>query len=777
MRRHTLRRLGLTLLTIAVATMGLAAPAHAETETGTISGRLTDNGAPVANAWVDASGTGWGYAYTDGNGDYRITDLTPGDDYRVTFRADGHVVQYAHQELAWDAAARFTVTAGADTVVNDELLPTGTITGRVTRPDGTPARWAYVSAVNGLGDALVDATTDIGGHYAMQVPAGTYRIRLAGNVGVQFAPGVRTFDEAGLYTVGTGQTLAVDYTTLAVGTITGRITRSDGSPVPHRSIYAEPAGDGPTAGGTSTDTDGRYSMEVFPGQYVVMYETGSESTAYVPNSPDRAGATVFTVVADTVTTVDETLAPMGSAEGRFTDLQGAGMANVRVTLRENTTGFSRDGTTDEQGRWRVDDLVPGRYKVRFTGMDRPLDQWAYGKTSATAADAVTVTAGQTVTVDDTKLAGGSIRITAKNSVTGAPVLNFWAGSGAYSDSTDNGTLVLAEVPAGTFHLSASAEGYPYYDQAFPVNVVAGQETAVELVLEPYAKIRTKVVDAATGAPIAGVCLFTATTDRFRLHEGCAGASGADGVATLETVAPGRYQIFALPPSGSPYGAQWVGQDGGTGDQRAAKSWTVTTGQVRDIQKIRMDRAGVVTGVVTGADGSPVTRGTVAVATPTIGDNGRGAVGVDAQGRYTIGFLGPYQWPLSFQVPGHAWQWSGGQAKRHDAVPVAVRSGQTTTFDQRLKLGSEVWVTAAGAPADGFAAAYTVSTGDLAGYVHVPVGGAEAVYRVLGSQQVKLQYAGGDGANDGWYGGSGFASATPVRVYANGTPTVVAYQYS
>ncbi|BCJ71596.1 hypothetical protein CS0771_11400 [Catellatospora sp. IY07-71] len=777
MRRHTLRRLGLTLLTVAVATMGLTAPAHAEATTGTISGTLTDNGAPVAYAWVDASGTGWGYAYTDENGHYQITDLAPGDDYKVTFRADGHVPQYAYQALSWEAAALVTVTAGADTVVNDQLLPTGTITGRLTRTDGTPIQWAYVSAVNSLGDSLVDAGTDTDGSWTMQAPAGSYRIRFSGNVGVQFAPGVRTFEEAGLYTVAVGQTLTVDQTALAVGTIAGRITRADGSPVPYLSVYAEPDGEGPTAGSTSTDTDGNYSMEVFPGRYVIGYEYGFESVRWVPNSDERANATVFTVVADTVTTADETLLPAGSAEGRFTDEQGNGMDGVRVTFRENTTGFSRDGSTGADGRWHLDDLPPGEYKVHFTGMGRPLDQWAYGKTSALAADSITVTAGQTVTVDDSKLPGGSIRITAKDSITGAPVTNFWAGSGVFSGSTEDGTLILTDVPAGVRRLSVSAEGYPYYDEAFPVTVVAGQESVIELVLEPYAKIKAKVVDAVTGAPIKGVCLFTATTDRFRLGEGCGGESDANGDVTLAAVKPGRYQIFALPATGSPYGAQWVGQDGGTGDQRAAKSWTVTSGQVRDIHRIRMDRAGTVTGVVTGAEGTPVGQGQVSVVTPTIGDNSRGAVGIDAQGRYTIGFLGPYRWPLSFQVPGQAWQWSGAEAKRHDAVPVAVTSGQTTTFDQRLKAGTEVRVTATGAPAHGVSAAYTASTGDLAGYLYLTAGGGAAVYRVLGSQQVKLQYVGGSSANDGWYGGSDFASATAVRVYANGTPTVVVYPYS
>ncbi|WP_155369367.1 carboxypeptidase regulatory-like domain-containing protein [Catellatospora vulcania] len=774
MRRHTLRRLGLTLLTVAVATMGLTAPAQAAPATGTITGQLTDHGVPVAGVAVDAYGESYGSAVTDEDGRYRIADLVPGNDYRVYFMPPGRLPQYAHRAVDWDSGTPITVTSGAETVVDDSLIPVGTITGRVTRPDGSPIAWCWVSVALPDANSITGTYTDQNGYYTLSSPTGPQRLRFTGPIAEQYAPGKREYSEAGLYEVVEGQTITVDETALAVGTVAGRVTRVDGSPVAWQTVVAEPVTGGNDIGVASTDGNGAYRIDVLPGDYVVGLEFG-ESMKYVPGGRSRADAQVFTVAADTVTTVDEVLRGTGRAQGRFTDSTGNGLDNVRVSFEDTVNGGWFTATTDFDGYWRRYDIPEGDYKVYFSSTDHGISQWAYGKVSAAEAETITVAASQTVYVDDTKLPGGSVRITAKNAVTGAVIEDFSVSSGRFHAVGWQGVALLPDVPAGAHELNVYAMGF-VNTVGVQVTAVAGEQTEIEVALQPYARLKAQIVDAETGAPIEGVCLHPATTDRFRLFEGCQSASAADGYVTI-FVEAGRYQVFALPEGDSPYGAQWVGQDGGTGDQREAKSWTFTAGQLRDIHKIRMDRAGVITGVVTGADGAPVTGGKVAAATPVVGNGSLGEVAIGGDGRYTVDFLGPYQWPLSFRTGSHAWQWSGAQAKRHDAVEVSVQAGQTTTFDQQLKLGTEVRVTVAGGPPGGFAVAYTVGTGDVAGYAWVEQSGAEAVFRVLGSQHVKFQYDTGSGNRHGWYGGTDFASATSVRVYANGTPTVVSYQFS
>ena len=55
----------------------------------------------------------------------------------------------------------------------------------------------------------------------------------------------------------------------------------------------------------------------------------------------------------------------GVVEGTVTDASGALLPGVSVTARADATGFVRSVTTGEQGRFRVNELPPGAYSVRF----------------------------------------------------------------------------------------------------------------------------------------------------------------------------------------------------------------------------------------------------------------------------------------------------------------------------------------------------------------------------------------------------------------------------
>ncbi|MEU7822725.1 carboxypeptidase regulatory-like domain-containing protein [Catellatospora sp. NPDC049133] len=774
MRRHLLRRVGIMLLAATVATTGLAAAAHADPDTGTITGRLTDGGQPVANAHVEASGAGFGAAETDANGDYVIADLPPGSGYQVRFNPPGRPWQYAYHTPTYESAAEFTVAAGATTVVNDTLIAVGTITGRFidAAGNGLPHRTVtFSSEPSGIWQFT---ETDATGAYQAVLPTGAYRVAFKVGSQDQYVPGKLDHSLAQIFSLAAGQTVTVDETELPLGAVAGRIVRADGTPAAGTDVLLRGPDDG-YAGYAGTDADGRYRIDVLSGAYRVMIPFDSDHSVlqYVPGKRLAAEAQLFTVTAGNVTAVDETLLPTGSASGRFTDAEGNGMAGVEVSLIDEYAG-TYSGRTDANGDWQVDGLLVGEYSAMFFSWQHNFTQYAYGKTSREAADEFTVTAGQNVVVDDSRLATGSIRITAKNSVTGAPVADFYVQAGSYSTDAVDGVATLSELPVGTWQPAVYASGYQPLEQVAPVTVVAGQQAAIELTLVPYGSLRAKVVDAATGAPVAGVCLFTQTKTKFRLFEGCAGESGADGEVVLD-VAAGTYQVFALPGPGSAYGAQWVGLTGGTGSQDLARNVVVAAGERKDIHKIYMDRKGSVTGVVTGADGAPVTSGTVAVVTPVIGDAGQGRVAVDTQGRYTIDFLGPYSWPLSFQTSTHAFQWSGAAHRRQSAILVPVTAGQTTTFDQQLALGALVKVTATGSPAGGFAVAYNNSNGDVAGFVWVQQAGGQAVYRVMGGQQVKLEFAGGL-PGQGWYGGTDFDSAKTVSIPTTGEKVVV-YPYS
>jgi hypothetical protein len=122
--------LGLLISGFLVATVGTAAPAQAGAETGSIAGHLTDNGNPVANAFVAVYGPSAVSTTTDSSGFYRAEGLLPGADYRVSFSVGPGLVQFTQSKLSDVTATRCEVTAGAEAIVNDSLLPRGSAAGR-----------------------------------------------------------------------------------------------------------------------------------------------------------------------------------------------------------------------------------------------------------------------------------------------------------------------------------------------------------------------------------------------------------------------------------------------------------------------------------------------------------------------------------------------------------------------------------------------------------------------------------------------------------------------
>jgi hypothetical protein len=49
--------------------------------------------------------------------------------------------------------------------------------------------------------------------------------------------------------------------------------------------------------------------------------------------------------------------------GSVRDESSALVPNVRITVRQESTGFSRAVVTNTDGSYRIDELLPGRYRV------------------------------------------------------------------------------------------------------------------------------------------------------------------------------------------------------------------------------------------------------------------------------------------------------------------------------------------------------------------------------------------------------------------------------
>jgi hypothetical protein len=286
-----------------------------------------------------------------------------------------------------------------------------------------------------------------------------------------------------------------------------------------------------------------------------------------------------------------------------------------------------------------------------------------------------------------------------------------------------------------------------------VSVGAAAPAAGQVASGDITTIEVSVVDAQTGQPLPGVCVFSATRSQFTFPDGCMTEqiSDEDGNATVTLrEGGGEYQLFAWPNTADGYGAQWVGRNGGTGDQRRAAWVRVPDGGTAVSPVVRMDPAGTISGTVTHPDGTPVNLGRVAIGQELffVG-GGQGWVPIDEDGAYTIDVLGPYSWPLHFSLAAYPLQWSGQVATRHRAERIPVTAGETTAYDYQFVPGTEVTIAGDDALGASFVLAHDPLTGDRVGEWAPEFG---IVTRpVLGPQPVKftlwiapdVEFVGGD----------------------------------
>lgn len=499
----------------------------------------------------------------------------------------------------------------------------------------------------------------------------------------------------------------------------------------------------------------------------MSFNIGDGLTQYYRQKTDFNTADVVTVPAGGQVEITETLLPTGSASGRLTE-DGVGVAGAMVTWHGVTGPLSGYAYTDAEGRYRLPRLFPGEYRVLFSLPDGR-SQWAHGKLDEAVADRFTVIAGAETVVDETVLPTGQVLIRAADARTGEPVTDFCANIGNLFGCAENGVVTLAKVPVGRHTVSVSPHDDRYLSGDGVVDVTAGTVTEVTVALKLAATITTVVRDRRSGAPVAGVCLQPVRLRFATLANSRRACSDEQGRVTLTYLEPDTYTLFANVDDGV-HGMQWVGKNGGTGSQFAAHKIAVEQGQTVEAPPVLLDPAGSISGRVTDkATGAPVADAIVSLLTahPGIGDYGPSAR-TDADGRYTLANLGPYDWPLHFGHFEYAGQWSGGVPSRLLAKPVKVKAGEAVSADAALTKGTLVRGTvqrASGeAVGDADVTAYDAVTSDIAAVARVT--GNTYEMRVLGPTLVRFR------VNSSWHReADNFDRATMVLIPGGGTKTV------
>jgi S1-C subfamily serine protease len=425
-----------------------------------ITGHVLRAGKPVDGADVS---TDRAHAVSGADGRFVLSGLEPGK----------HAV-YAESQRdgAFTHGPTVTVAKGEQRDgVDVELDLSGSISGRVIDQDGSPVGGAMLRfSLLHTTDFGVATTADDGTFVARALSGGgtyVYEV-ISESSGIAYRPLVGKRFPAIAVRDGndhvTGVTVRVRHDHLAIA---GRVTTSEGQPVPDVAITATDLGAvpelGPSSSRANTDASGAFALtDLAAGQYTI--------TARSPDGAEveqqaTAGSGNLVLQLEDVGEIDGTLEGFDDVSDVFASHTGN---NAWYTAAITGTAF------------RVRNVPPGTYRVS-----------AYSAT-ATGSTTVTVTAGATANVVVLRRPAGTIVGSLVDGQTSAPIANGQCLANPVGGTDDaDGFRSATTGPDGSFRMTRVATGDVavgcYTEGTLAsgmVHVVADETVRLDLVAQP-----------------------------------------------------------------------------------------------------------------------------------------------------------------------------------------------------------------------------------------------------------------------------------------------------
>lgn len=553
---------GAIVASSATTTVNFALEINPGAIAGTVIDVLTTNPIAGATILVFRGRTFVASVLTDTNGNYTISNLTPGQ-YFVNASATNYQ----------SAVQGATVVSNITTTANFALeLNPGTISGTVTNAaNGSAIPGASVRLFRE--QTLIKSTlTDPSGNYSLPgIAPGSYVVVVSASdfrasaVGAQVTPNATTIVNFAL--------------TPDPGTIVGTVTDfSTTNPIAGATVAIF---SGPTfIDSTLTDSNGNYMIPgLAPGNYIIIADA-------VNFGAKRVGAIV---ASNTTTTVNLALDPSaGTITGTVTDfLTTNPISGAFVQIFSGSTLITI-GLTDGNGDYTISGLSPGSYNVRASATDH----------QSQVLGAI-VTSNTTTTVDFALVPNpGSITGKVTNAANGNPIpstriLVFKNLVAIASTLTDpNGNYTIPGLAPGNYVVVADELNFSI--AVVGASISSNQTTIVNFALtaDPGA-ISGTVRNASNSNPIPNatievhnsfVLVATAITD-------------ANGNYTIPNIAPDAYTVIAT----------------ATAFQDGSKSVIVNSNQTTTVDFSLSPSPGTISGRVTDfATTNPIPGATVAV---------------------------------------------------------------------------------------------------------------------------------------------------------------------
>lgn len=686
-----------------------------------------------------------------------------------------------HVSRTWVGAdGEATVTTSADAVVDlghVDLEPGAVVSGRVTaQSDGSGVGDVEIlvqSVDPTRGYLPYNTTTQADGSFSLTgLPADVYRVVA---VPPATSPYTRQWwvdsdrvTRSSVLTLTTGASRTdVDIALFRGASLSGRVVDPAGDPVAGMSVSAQREG---IRGGlrVTSDDAGAFTIgDLPPGRWTLVADGSAlgYETTWLGGATRAVDATYVDIAAgQAVSGRSVTVQRHARIVGTVTDPGGRAVAGAQVTAEGPDYGWAE---TDASGRYTVDGLAAGDYRVRVDGPEGSelVSEYVGGARTEDDAAPLTVVRSGTVTANVSLDLGGGVAGTVRGP-NGVPVASAWVsltgvdGQPAGDTSTGpDGTFRVGGLLAGSYRVMADgpelgARYFPAADDASSgslVPVVAGQTRAgTDIALATGATISGTFTDAEGGPePQALVLAWSVEEQRFVDVD----VTEDDGVFRLSGLEPGRYAV-----GGRTTGRVSVWST-------SARAWwestlmPLTTGQ--DVTGVRLAApvpppGGVVTGRVVVPTGTSAADGTIEARSTTT----RRSVPVAADGSFRLEDLPPGSYELIASVPDE----SVGRASQTVSVP------RTTPVEIALPRAGVLTGSVVNGAGRGLPDAH-VAVVDAFGAVDAQVG-ADGRWMARGVTPGDVTVrASGEGYAPTWSGGGGPASATRYTVTEGTTVSV------
>ena len=615
-----------------------------------LSGAITRNGAPLADAWVSAwNKTGWTVsgARTNAAGEYTVPALASGS-YTISVYSGGSDRYLGGATTRRGATWVKLIADQSRTGVDLDMGGGGIVQGKVTGPGGNSVPDASVTLIGKNGITTAYGDTDENGQYTISgVPAGRYALRVNHDDYLGQWWNGESFDTDDDYygsgsgsgdiyfEVKDGKTETKDVALTAYSRIKGTLNITNlpaegGGEMPVEiTAYLRDSSGGlrpmdsewieqwPQWLGTPVDFE---LTGLVPGDYLLKVTIRYYNQTYwYPNQLTAAEATPITVTGDTpvTMTVDFNKRPTGGISGTLA-APGADLTQTEVYAESEDGEVYRSVQPASSGAFSLANLAPGKYRLwvyQVTGYAE-----TYYPAALNSAQATLVTVGSAnvalgtwpLVASPGSVTGRVFQPNGTDPVTGdASATLYRIVSGGDSDHVasvslqEDGSFDFLGylVPGERYQVSA----WEYWDDDWwgssaEFTATSGS-TAINITVQTRenergtARIEGTLTDG--DEPVADVWLRAFTPDDSEW-----GVSRADGSYSLSELRPGSYKVAYGDYSSaqSYYAPAWFG---GT-TEASATPVTVAKDQVVTGKNIVLTQAGRISGTLAARSGGATT---------------------------------------------------------------------------------------------------------------------------------------------------------------------------